>query len=397
MITMITAVHQVVTVEIAFKTIPKIDGRIAMNSMEKYRKAISLEPFKDRTEIPVFPLMITSLTKFGGASQADAFNDQDVWLAAAAKTFEVVGKPDVMAVAYPADTVFNMFLPYRAPGRDLDDEALYQFVETPYFDDPSEYGKIMQIGWGNWFAKHTMDVQNPPFTSFEQLGARFGQLAQTFAKSFGFIYGHGMVPWFDSATYPIFDSLSMFRSMEEFCIDLYDEPGVIMDVVNTFTPEEIDRIIGQTKEQNGWRVSLFAMRSSATFISPDMFEEYAWPALKQMIEAFHAAGLHSIIHADGKWLPMLKYFTELPRGCMHIELDGDTDMQSAFDILGGWQGIQGDVPATKLVLEEPDDVSEYCEKLIQMGMKGGFILGSGCEVPMNAKPENVAAMIASVR
>ena len=42
-------------------------------------------------------------------------------------------------------------------------------------------------------------------------------------------------------------------------------------------------------------------------------------------------------------------------------------------------------------------VSEYCDKLIQMGMKGGFILGSGCEVPMNAKPENVAAMIASVR
>ena len=33
----------------------------------------------------------------------------------------------------------------------------------------------------------------------------------------------------------------------------------------------------------------------------------------------------------------------------------------------------------------------------KMGMNGGFILGSGCEVPMNAKPENVAAMIASVR
>lgn len=107
-----------------------------MNSMEKYRKAISLEPFNDRTEIPVYPIMITSLSKFGGITQAEAFNSVDAWLGAAEATFEKVGRPDVMAVAYPADTVFNMFLPSRAPGRELDDEAQYQFIETPYFDDP---------------------------------------------------------------------------------------------------------------------------------------------------------------------------------------------------------------------------------------------------------------------
>lgn len=368
-----------------------------MNSMEKYRKAISLEPYKDRTEIPVFPLMISSLTTFGGATQAEAYNSVDAWLAAAEKTFQLVGMPDVMAPAYPADTVFNMFLPSRVPGRELDDEALYQFVETPYFDDPSEYDVIMQMGWDNWFAKHTMDVQTPPMQSPAELGARFGQLAQNFAKTYGFIYGHGMLPWWDAATYPIFDSLSMYRSMQEFLFDLVDDPGPIMDVVNAFTPGEVQRILAQLKENNGWRVDLFAMRSSSTFLSPDMFEEYAWPALKYMIEEFHKAGVHSIIHADGKWLPMLEYFTQLPKGCMHFELDGDTDMQAAYDILGGWQCIQGDVPATKLMMAQPDEISEYCEQLIQMGMKGGFILGSGCEVPMNAKPENVAAMIASVR
>ena len=46
----------------------------------------------------------------------------------------------------------------------------------------------------------------------------------------------------------------------------------------------------------------------------------------------------------------------------------------------------------------PDDVSAYCDTLINMGMKkGGFMLGSGCEVPLNAKPENIKAMIDSVR
>ena len=369
----------------------------ALTSMEKYRKAVSLEPFNDRTEIPVFPIMITSLTSLAGMKQVEAFNSVDKWLEAAEITFNKIGWPDAMAVAYPKATVFNMFLPAYVPGRELDDDALYQFIETPYFDDPSEYERIKQIGWDAWFAKHTMDVQTPPLTDPAQLGACWEHIGQVFAKAFGFVYGHGMVPWFNNATYPIFASLSMFRSMEAFVYDLVDDPDPIMDVVNTFTPGETARIIEQTKAQNGWTVNLFAMRSSATFLSPAMFEEYAWPSMKYMIEEFHKAGLHSIIHADGNWLPMLEYFTQLPKGCMHIELDGATDMQKAYDILGGWQCIQGDVPAAMLAYSTPDDVSEYCEKLIEMGMKGGFILGSGCEVPMNAKPECVAAMIASVR
>ncbi len=368
-----------------------------LTSMEKYRKAISLEPFSDRTEIPVFPLMITSLPALAGIKQVEVFNSIDRWLESAEITFNKIGWPDIMAVAYPRDSVFNMYLRSNIPGRELDDDAAYQFIETPYFNNPSEYKHIMEIGWDAWFAKYTMDIQTPPMKDPAELVARYEQVGQNFGKTFGFIYGHGMVPWFNNASYPIFDALSMFRSMEAFIYDLVDDPDPIMDVVNTFTPSEIKRLIEQTKAQNGWTINLFAMRSSSTFLSPDMFEEYAWPALKQSIEAFNEAGLHTILHADANWLPMLEYFTQVPKGCMHIELDGVTDIQAAYDILSGWQCIQGDVPATMLCYSSEDEVKEYCEKLIQMGMKGGFMLGSGCEVPMNAKAENVAAMIASVR
>lgn len=368
-----------------------------MNSIEKYRKMISLEPYRDRTEIPVFPLMITSATAIGDESQAEAFADVDTWLRAMEKTFQKVGQPDLMSHMAPMDAAFNMYLPVRAPGRELGSEELYQFIEAPFFDDTAEYQRMLEIGWPAWFAQYTMAIQTPTFTNFEQLGARYALLGEHLAKTCGFAYGHGMLPWFDSGIAPIFDTLSMIRSMQEFVFDLVDDPGPIMDVVNAGTPGEIDRMIGQIKEHNGWRAHIFAMRSSATFISPDMFEECAWPALKTMIEAFHAASIFTTIHADANWLPMLEYFTQLPKGCVHFELDGSTDIQAAYEILGGWQSLQGDVPAAMLMMGTPDDVSEYCEKLIAMGMKGGFMLASGCEVPMNAKPENVAALIASVR
>ena len=45
----------------------------------------------------------------------------------------------------------------------------------------------------------------------------------------------------------------------------------------------------------------------------------------------------------------------------------------------------------------PEEVTAYCDKLLDMAMDGGFILGTGCEVPLNCKVENLKALIDSVR
>lgn len=370
---------------------------MARSSMERFQKMLSLEPFTDRDEMPVFPMMLATFGSLGGVLQKDICTDVDKWIESVARTIERVGKPDVCMPVYPGDTIFLMGLPARIPGRDLPDDALYQFVEKPYFEDPEEYHRILEIGWPRWNAEYLMNIQSPPFTDPGQLGARFGEFGRNAAKSFGFLYSQGIVPIFDSACAPIFDTLSMARSMMDFICDLVEDPGPIVDILRKFQPGADEKTIGQVKANNGSRVGSFAMRSSATFISPAIFEEIVWPVMKESIERFWAAGITYVLHADANWLPMLKYFTELPKGCCHFELDGATDIEQAYDILRGYQSIRGDVPATMLAYGTPDEVAEYCEKLIRMGMKGGFMLGSGCEVPLNAKPENVKALISSLR
>lgn len=368
-----------------------------MNSQEKFDKMLSMEPYNDRTEMPVFPMMITTYGALTGMTQAKTMESPDNWLKAMTDAWKIVGKPDVAMPMCPLDTTFTMGLPARLPGRELGENELYQFVEKPFFDDTSEYQKIMQMGWQNWQGMYLCRVQTPPFTSPDQLMARFGRMGQNLGKTMGFIMSQGVVPIFHTATAPIFDTLSMARSMEEFIYDLFDDPGPIMDVLTTYQPQADEGTIRMAKANHATRIGMFAMRSSATFLSPDMFEEYVWPVFKPMVERYHAAGMTVILHADGNWLPMLEYFTQLPKGSMHIELDGSTDIEKAYDILRGSQTIRGDVPATMLMMAEPDEVSAYCDKLIRMGMKGGFMLGSGCEIPMNAKPENIKAMIDSVR
>ena len=354
---------------------------------------LSLTPYADRSEMPVMPMLLASYGSLGGVLQKDICSDPDKWILAIENTIAKIGKPDASMAMYPGDTIFVMGLPARIPGRDLGDDDLYQFLETPYFDDPSEYDKIMQMTWEYWYGAYMMSIQNPPLTDPQQLGQRYGIMGANMGKTVGYLYSKGIVPQMESATGPIFDTLSMLRTMAEFTYDLYDEPEKIIDVMRKYQPIEDEKTIGMMKATGGTRLGIFAMRSSATFISPSMFEEIVWPVMKASILRYHEAGLLSVLHADGNWLPMLKYFTELPKGCMHLELDGSTDIHAAYDILQGHISIRGDVPATMLAYGTPEEVAAYSEDLVQMGMKGGFMLSSGCEVPLNAKLENVKAMM----
>lgn len=95
---------------------------------------------------------------------------------------------------------------------------------------------------------------------------------------------------------------------------------------------------------------------------------------------------------------MLDRFLALPKGSVNFEFDGVTNIFAAAEMIQGYHSFRGDVPASLFAFGTPREVRDYCEKLVtRIGMKGGFLLGSGCEIPINAKPENIKAMFASVR
>ena len=56
----------------------------------------------------------------------------------------------------------------------------------------------------------------------------------------------------------------------------------------------------------------------------------------------------------------------------------------------------GDVSAGLLSVGSVQEVDEYCHRLIEeVGKGGGFILAAGCEIPFNARPENLKVMCQS--
>lgn len=369
-----------------------------MNSFEKFEHMLRLEKPTDRSEIPYLPQIITWAGKAAGYTQRELFEHPEKWLDAMDKTFELVGKPDSTYTNSPKTTVFMEGLKARIPGRELGDDELFQFVETDHFADEDEYDRILQMGYANWYARYLMSIQNPPFTSPDQLGAAFGEAIVDMSRAMKHFASRDVVPITATANMPVFDMLSMIHSLMPFSIDLITRPEKIMDVVNASTPGVIEQTLEAAKQTPFETIGLFPMRCSSTFISPDMFKEYAYPALKQMIEAFWAEGYTTVLHCDANWLPILPVFLDLPKSSVHFELDGVTDIFAAYEILQGWHSMRGDVGSVMLAFGTPDEVSDYCERLItELGMHGGFMLGSGCEVPLNAKLENVKAMADSLK
>jgi hypothetical protein len=288
----------------------------------------------------------------------------------------------------------------KLPGRDLGPDEPFQFVEAEFMLE-SDYDMILTKGWSTWNNDFMKRIQTPPLTgplSTAKVIWGFIKAGMNTGKNIKHWKAQGLPVMFHTGVAPAFDVFSLSRSLRPFYIDLFNNAEKVKKAVDVGTDALITMGITNAKRAKGDRVAIFAMRSSASFLSPRLFDEISFPALKRMVEAFHAAGLVSVLHCDGNWDLMLPRFLQLPRASCVVELDGASDIHKAKQVLGGHLCIKGDVHHAKLSLGTKADVETYCRELIEfMGHDGGFILGSGCEVPFTAKEENVAALIAAVR
>ena len=109
------------------------------------------------------------------------------------------------------------------------------------------------------------------------------------------------------------------------------------------------------------------------------------------------AGLYPCVLWEGDCTSRLEIIKDVPAGkCVYFF--ERTDVFKAKEILGDTVCIRGSVPVSLMITATPDEVREYCKKLIDVvGKDGGFIMDSGVGIPDEAKPENVLAMFEYTR
>jgi uroporphyrinogen-III decarboxylase len=194
-----------------------------------------------------------------------------------------------------------------------------------------------------------------------------------------------------------FEVLCGSRSLPHFFADLIQIPDKVAAAMDAIVPHLAGATIRRAKSRGYPAVWIGGWRSAPCMLSPPMWERFAWPYFRRLVTEVTEAGLIALLHLDSDWTRELSRFRELPRGKCIMALDGATDIFKARAALDGHMCIMGDVPASMLYLEDADTVHAYCTRLIRELGPEGFILHSGCDIPTNAKIENVRAMVAAAR
>jgi hypothetical protein len=370
-----------------------------MNAYERIESAVRLKPLSGG-EVPFAPLIITFTGRLAGMTQAQIFSSVKTWREAVDRAVDRLGAADLGFALWPRDVAFSEALLYKLPGRELGEDSLFQINEQEVMQR-SDYELLQAQGYGRWFLDYNLRLQpNLPagWRGRASLTYQFIRMGLRIRGNVARLRRHGIPPAFSGGGYPPFDFFWMARSINKFIIDLHDCPELVQKACEASLNPILGTMLQTLQVTNGKRVCLYPMRSSTTFISPKMFEKFVLDNLRRMAEFFVKKGITPILHCDANWTPLLPHFREFPRASCILELDGDTDIFKAKEILGDWMCLKGDVPARLLAFGEVGEVEAYCEKLIgTIGRGGGFILGSGCEVPLNAKLENVQAMLRVAR
>ncbi len=289
---------------------------------------------------------------------------------------------------WPYGLCYSFFSKVRVPGVDLPDDEMWQVAETELMK-PEDYDVILSSDWPDYFRSFLeqrvlddvpAEFKPPQWLSPDARGTWM-------AKGVPVLSG-------GDVTTP-FELLCGSRSLMEFCVDLMTIPDKVEAAMDVIVPHLTRTAIRRARKYGYDGVWVGGWRTAPANLSPEMWDRFVWPYFRRVVTEVTEAGLIAYLHLDSDWTREFERFRELPRGACVMALDGESDIRKAREVLDGHMCVMGDVPASLLFSGSPDQVYDYASALVGELGPTGFILQSGCDIPTNAKLENVQAMVAA--
>jgi hypothetical protein len=380
-----------------------------MTAEERLASVINLE---EPDRVPVSMMFYYYAPFHTGTPMGQYLNRQDVYMDTMRAVYEDLGPWDIYYNINPINRfIYTYVMMMRAlwPGIELPDDSVVITDEVAYLED-GDYDKIIKsTRFSNLFKDMIFRAKMLSRFCVEVKGwstapvlakiikdtvrqVRFWKKDWKWWKEQGVVIQMGM-----EAEMP-FDTFSLARDVLNFSKDILINGNKIRDAALALSPSHA--LVSSTiASLTGVpRVQCYLHRTSNSFISPRQFEELAFPSIELILHRLIDRGITPILHCDGDWLKNFKVLRRLPAKKCIIQLDGLTDIFKAKEEIGDHSCIFGDVPAALLATGSVSEVDEYCHRLIEeVGRGGGFILAGGCEIPSNARSENLYTMIHSVQ
>jgi len=188
--------------------------------------------------------------------------------------------------------------------------------------------------------------------------------------------------------------LVQMRGSQQAMLDLVENPELAHAIMQKGT--EISISIGLALIEAGVDgIYIGDAWASASIISPAHYKEFCLPYHRQAAKAFQQAGAQVYLHVCGNVVPILELMADTGvDGIEPLDPLGGVTVGEAKKRVGNRVALKGGLNTVLLLQGSPKEVMEAARRCIEEGAPGGgYILGSGDDIPRDAPRENVAAMV----
>lgn len=388
--------------------------------------AILLRKAPDR--VPVLPSAGGFAAAYYGYSEHDMMYDAGKAADAATRCtleFEADGKVPPGGSPGKVYDILDYKL-YSWPGHGIPEDVGIQFNEQEYMKE-DEYDALIRDPSDYWLRMHLPRMMGAlvpfrtlsPLVHIIEMGSVVGNVSRyaqpdVQAALEKLVHaGKEAIKWqqkigeanrkLDEAGFPAtssgftlapFDAIGdTLRGTRGIMRDIYRQPQKLLEAMERMTPILIDMGASAARLGGCPIVTMPLHKGADGFMSAAQFRTFYWPTLRKVILGLIDQGLLVRLFAEGSYNSRLDMVGDLPMGRVIWHFDY-TDMTRAKEVLGGAACLQGNVPVALIHTGVPEQVEDYCRKLIETaGRGGGFILATGAGVGAGGKAENIRAMI----
>jgi uroporphyrinogen-III decarboxylase len=362
-------------------------------------------------QVPIRPFVAEFTGTYAGYNCQELAHDYELAFAAARKCaadFDWDAVVPNMVYVWTGLTQAIGLKYYGIPGIDVPPDMGFQYREPKQQDafmPPEDYDALIEDPTGYllnvWLPRVATAVQplGAPATQESHLSFLKGGMAMLqYFSAFGTQNARlrsesGTVPAiagiFKAPMDILADKLRGYLGLVE---DLFERRDRVEAACEALMPHLFHVALTTSDPEKQLPIGYWMHRGGVPFVSPEIFQNIYWATVKPIIQELWSQGRQTLFYAEGSWDHHLQSFAELPEQSIVYHVD-QGDIFLTHRVLGERFCISGGVPNVLLAEGSPEQVREYCRKIIDgVARDGGYIMDASAIVQNDAKIENMRAM-----
>ena len=383
---------------------------------ERLRRYVTAMLNEKPDMVPIRPFVAEFIAKYAGYTCQEVTHDFQKAFDATrkcAKDFDWDATVSNMVYVWTGLTEAIGLKYYGVPGIQIPADTGFQYIEPPEdqaWMKADEYDTLIEDPTGFlynvWLPRVSKDVLDIGKPSSYRSNLSFVKGAMSMMVYFNAFGTQNTLLREESGTVSAiagilkapFDILAdKLRGYIGLTLDMFEQPDKVKAACEALMPHLYDVALKTADPDKNVPVGFWMHRGCIPFVSEGQFESHYWPTLKPIIEELWRQGHQTLFYAEGNWNAHLESFLELPERSIVYHVDRD----DVFDVskrIGHRFCLSGGVPNFLMSFGKPQEVKEYCRKVIEgVAQDGGYIMDASAIMQNDTSIENLKAMTEATR